>query len=190
MNKTSATIELYGGRKLHEYYNPTTWNDFFDIVKKLKYADNVHLICHIGVIQLMELSDYMKSIIDLECDSLEFIILDGEQHPGLLFERFKSHVQGELECAKIIVKNFTNSRFKNYNKTKLLRTFDKNSWKDIEQIKQLISQLEELFCHSVIDSDKYWKRFTSNLVKDIDTKNINDYINTYKLVGGELFSNV
>lgn len=190
MNKTSATIQLYGGRKLHEYYNPTTWEDFFGIAKHLKYADSVHLICYVGVIQLMELSDYIKSVIDLECDSVEFIILQDEQNPSLLFERFKSHVQGEIECAKIIVKNFTNKRFKNYNKTKLLKTFNKNSWDDIEQIKQLISQLEELFRQPINNSDTYWKKFTNNLVNEIDTKNINDYINSYKLVGGEIFSNV
>jgi hypothetical protein len=190
MNSTLVTIELYAGRKLHEFYNPQKWDTFWEVVKHLKYADTVHLKCYIGIMQMMELSDFIKCIIDLECDSVEFEILEKEQNPALLYERFESHVRGEMECAKLVIKNFTNKRYQCFNETKLLNTYNNNTWDDVVALKNLIIRLEELFQQPVQDSAKNWKKFTSQLVDKIDTKNINDYLSSYKLVGGEIYSNV
>lgn len=190
MNATEANIDLYAGKKLHGYFNPTTWNDFCNIVKKLKYADKVNVKAHIGIIQLMELADFIKSVIELEVDSVEFIILNDMSDPALLYERFDWHVKGEIECAKLLIKNFINLRFQNFNQTKLLSTYNKKNWTDIEYIINFLDKLQKYCEQPVVGSDTKWNKFTESLVNNLDNQNINEYITSFKLVGGEIFSNV
>ena len=190
MNSSIVTVNLYSGRKLHEYYNPQTWDTFWNTIKHLKYADKVHLVCYIGIVQLMELSDLVKAVIDLECDTVQFVILEKEQNPALLYEKFESHVNGEIAIAKNIVKKFTNKRYQNFNETKLLNTYNNNTWDDVVALKNLLISLEELFKNPIKNSDEYWRQFTDMLVSNLETKNINDYVDSYKLVGGEIYSNV